>query len=131
MIWQLPIPDPEKLAKVEINGTPVKDRINELALELSYTANDLETFAKDLGIPLEPNSFSGDSKSRDELRFEIEALLCHVYDLDEEDLDHLFTSFKQIKQNDVEEYGYYRTREEIKSRFVDINDKIVDTNGEI
>jgi hypothetical protein len=131
MIWQLPVPNPEKLAHIRMDGKPINYRINELASELIYTANDLEAFAKDLAIPLEPNSFSGDSKSRDELRFELEALLCHVYDLDEEDLDHLFTYFKQIKENDIEEYGYYRTREEIKSRFVDINDEIVDTNGEI
>jgi len=117
MIWQLPIPEPSKLNKIKINGDPVKKRINELALELSYTANDLHCFADDLNVPLEPYSFSGDSKDRDELRFEIEALLCHVYGLDGDDLDHLFSSFKQIKQSDKKEHGYYRTREEIKTRF--------------
>jgi hypothetical protein len=96
-----------------------------------YTANDLSSFAEDIGINREhPYTFSGESRGRDELRFELEATLLHIYNLDISDIERIFESFNQIKQREIDKYGYYRTREEIKKRFKEMSSKVTRIEGE-
>lgn len=63
-------------------------------------------------------------QEREELRFELEALLCHVYSRSTEEFEQLFSTFNQIKQKDMNEHGYFRTREEIKARFDELSSDI-------
>jgi hypothetical protein len=131
VVWQLPVPNPDYLSNVRIGDAPAEKVILDLAQKLVYTANDLSSFAEDIGINREhPYTFSGESRGRDELRFELEATLLHIYNLDDSDIERIFESFNQIKQREIDKYGYYRTREEIKKRFKEMSSKVTRIEGE-
>lgn len=63
-------------------------------------------------------------RAREEVRFELEALMAHVYGIEADGFERLFSTFKQIKTEDINEHGHYRTRDEIKQRFEDMKDDI-------
>ncbi len=121
---QLPIPTPETFDTLQVDGVPIKNRIVESVLKLMHTGEDLTPLPYELDCRKKPWSFTNPSgKSREEIRFELEALLAHAYSRTISDLDKIFNSFQQVEQEDIRNYGYYRTREEIKSRFEEINVK--------
>jgi hypothetical protein len=85
----------------------------------------LDGLVQDSNLSADPFAFNQPSgKTREDLRFELEALLCHVYGIDESDFEILFGTFNQIEKKDVEEHGYYRTRDEIKQRYQKMSEKI-------
>ncbi|MDG5821434.1 N-6 DNA methylase [Natronococcus sp. A-GB7] len=125
---QLPIPDPERFEQIRYNDAPIGDRIKELALQLTYHAVDLEEFAREAGYDSEPFSYTTpNGRPREEVRFELEALMAHVYGVDAADFERLFSTFEQIRDEELDEYGYYRTRDEIKQRFEEMQDDITTT----
>jgi hypothetical protein len=126
---QLPIPDPKSFDQIQIDEQPVRDVIVNLTLRLMYTAEDIKPFAHALDSDIGPYSFTApNTRKREEVRFELEALLCHVYSMTSDGFDQLFSTFEQIKRQDEHKYGYYRTRDEIKKRFIEISSKIIDTS---
>ena len=123
---QLPIPDPDRFHTLRYNGAPVADHIQELAIQLTYHAEDLREFAKEAGYDRDPYSYTQpNGRAREEVRFELEALMAHVYGIEADDFERLFSTFKQIKTEDINEYGHYRTRDEIKRRFEAIQNDII------
>lgn len=130
IIRQLPVPSPERFNNVKFSDAPIRERIIELALQLSYTASDLDPFTEQFGRDASSFQYTGDSRPREEIRFELEALMCHVFGLSSNDFERLFDSFTQIKRKDMNEYGYYRTRDEIKERFNELADAITDVSEE-
>ncbi|WP_416841817.1 Eco57I restriction-modification methylase domain-containing protein [Haloferax sp. DFSO52] len=121
---QLPVPGPKAFNSLHFSGESAAKRIRDLVNQLTYTAWDLEKYAKETGIERSPYKFSGEERTREETRFELEALIGHVYGVDADDFDRIFDSFKQIKNEDLENHGYYRTRDEIKQRFEEMQDDI-------
>jgi hypothetical protein len=130
ILRQLPIPSPNRFEEVLFDGEPIRRRITELTLQLSYTATDLDPFVEELGIETEPFQFTGVDRPREEIRFELEALLCHVCRLSSDDFERLFDTFEQIKRRDEKEHGYYRTREKIRDQFQNLAPKITDISEE-
>jgi hypothetical protein len=61
---------------------------------------------------------------------ELEALICHVYAVDADGFELLFDLFQHIKRVDLDEHGYYRTREEIKAEYERLADQITMSDGE-
>jgi hypothetical protein len=132
VVRQLPIPDPAYLEKIRYRGSSAKEIIQKMALELAYTAHDLDGLMQNSSFSTNPFSFNQPGgRSREDLRFELEALICHVYGIDISDFDTLFGTFKQIRETDVEEYGYYRTRDEIKQRYKKIESDIEIVDGDL
>lgn len=129
IIRQLPIPSPQHFEEVRLNGKPIRQRIAELSLRLIYSANDLSDFADEAGYDGRPFQFTGDDRSRESIRTELEALICHVYGLDATDLDRLFSTFEQVRERDNQEHGYYRTRENVREKFLDLAPEITDTTN--
>lgn len=126
---QLPVPSPETFENLRLDGEPIKNRIRELVLDLMYTGESLDSFAEELGREADPSSFTApDGVPREQKRFELEALLCHAYSRTTNDFEKLFGSFERLERDEKEEYGYYRTREEIKSRFNDLAPRISDSS---
>ena len=114
---------------MKIEGEPIAERIRELSFKLSFTNYELSNFAEEIDTGGGPFEYTNpDSRDREEIRYQLEALMCHVYGLSVDDFGELFSSFSQIQQNDENEYGYYRTREEIKKRFEELAPKISDTS---
>jgi len=125
---QLPVPY-DNFFDLKIDGEQIAKRVRELALMLSYTNNELSEFAKETNIEGGPFEYSTpDSGTREDIRYQLEALMCHVYNLSAGDFEELFSSFSQIQRRDKEKYGYYRTRDEIKKRFEELAHRITDTS---
>ncbi|MFB6186085.1 MAG: hypothetical protein ABEI86_04355, partial [Halobacteriaceae archaeon] len=75
----------------------------------------------------EPYKFSEPAgREREDVRFELEALLMHAYGLKSEDIDHIFDDFDKIEESDKDEFGYYRTKEIVRSKFEELSRDITD-----
>lgn len=113
--------------------------IADRVIELSYTAWDLESFAKDCGYGGPP--FVWDEERRFEIAAEIDAVYFHLYLGTEEDwkkngtkelsayfptprhaVEYIMETFPIVKRKDEKEYGSYRTKELI----LDIYDKMAE-----
>lgn len=77
-------------------------------LELTYTAWDVEPFARDVGHVGTPLRW--DSERRFQLRCEIDASFFLLYGLSREDVDYVMDSFPVVRKNDEKAYGEYRTK---------------------
>ena len=78
-------------------------------LRLTYTANDMIPFARDLGYEGPP--FIWDDEERRHLRARLDALYFHLYGLSREDADYILSTFPIVQRADEAEFGRYRTRD--------------------
>ncbi|GHD17023.1 hypothetical protein GCM10007147_05740 [Nocardiopsis kunsanensis] len=101
---QLPVLNPDQVDSF-------LDFITPRVIEISYTASDLEVFARDLEDDGEP--FLWDEERRAIMRAELDALFFHLYGVDRDDVDYIMETFPIVKRKDVAEYGTYRTKERI------------------
>ena len=77
-------------------------------LRLTYTADDMVPFARDLGCDGPP--FIWNEKERRHLRARLDALYFHLYGLSREDADYILSTFPIVQKEDEAEFGTYRTR---------------------
>ena len=110
ILKQLPIlpPDSYKVACDWDNTYLLGEWILPRALELSYTAWDLEAFAKDCGYDGPP--FRWDEERRLLLRCELDAAYFHLYGIECDDVDYIMETFRVWKQKEEKQYGEYRTK---------------------
>lgn len=87
-------------------------------LELTYTAWDLEDFAKDCGYEGPP--FRWTPERRFLLRCELDAAFFHLYGIARDDVDYIIETFPIVKRKDIVSHGSYRTKEQI----LDIYDRM-------
>jgi hypothetical protein len=121
IIKQLPIPSRSQFKNVHAGDNIAAEAIKDITIQLMYTGEELQKFATEAGYEREPYNFTApNGEDRQRLRYRLEALMWKIYGLGEEDFEVVFDSFKQIKSRDIEEYGYYRTREEIKQEFLNL-----------
>jgi len=78
------------------------------ALELTYTAWDLEPFAKDCGYDGPP--FRWDEERRFLLRCELDAAYFHLYGIARDDVDYIMDTFRVWREKEVKLCGDYRTK---------------------
>ena len=114
ILKQLPILPPEAY----LEEVPLRIKYVELivprVLELTYTAHDLEPFARALGYEGDP--FVWNDKRRHQLKSELDAIYAHMYKLEREELKWILdapypsTSFPTLKKNEMKEFGEYRTQ---------------------
>ncbi len=84
------------------------DWIAPRALELTYTAWDLEAFAKDCGYEGPP--FRWDEERRFLLRCELDATYFHLYGIARDDVDYIMDTFRVWKEKEEKQQGEYRTK---------------------
>lgn len=90
-------------------GAPARDWILPRVLELTYTAWDLEPFARDVGYEGPP--FRWDPGRRFLLRCELDAAFFHLYGIERDDVDYIMDTFHIVKDDDEKAYGGdYRTK---------------------
>jgi len=77
-------------------------------LELTYTAWDLEPFAKDRGYNGPP--FCWNDERRFLLRCELDAAYFHLYGIERDDVDYIMGTFPIVKRKDEKQFGEYRTK---------------------
>lgn len=102
IVKQLPVLPPETY-------TPeLLDRIVPRVLELTYTAWDMQPFARDCGYDGQP--FAWDEERRSILRAELDAIYAHCYGLDREDFAYILDTFPIVRRNEERAFGEYRTK---------------------
>lgn len=92
--------------------------------ELTYTAWDLEPFARDCGYHGPP--FRWDEERRFLLRCELDAAFFHLYGIARDDVDYIMETFPIVKRKDEDSYGEYRTKRVILEIF-DTIQKAIET----
>lgn len=85
------------------------------ALELTYTAYDVESIARSLGDSGSP--FIWDEDRRSVIRAELDALFFHLYGISREDTDYILNTFPIVKRKDEAKYGTYRTKDLILAEY--------------
>jgi len=114
---QLPVLPPMVLAADApwTRGEPIHEWLLPRVLELTYTAWDLQPFAKDVGYDGPP--FRWDPDRRFLLRAELDAAFFHLYGLSRDDAAYVLDTFPIVKRNDEKAHGEYRTKRVILEVF--------------
>lgn len=84
-------------------GAFVRSRV----MELTYTAWDLEPFARDMGFTGPP--FRWDEARRPMIRAELDALFFHLYGLSRDEAAYVLDTFRVLRRNEERAHGEYRT----------------------
>jgi hypothetical protein len=109
---QLPVLKPSSyLASPGWSGLPVRDWLAPRVLELTYTAWDLESFARDVSYNGPP--FRWNVERRFLLRCELDAAFFRLYGLSREDVSHVMDTFPIVRKDDEKAHGDYRTKDVI------------------
>jgi hypothetical protein len=87
---------------------PLRDWLLARVLELTYTAWDLEPFARDVGYDGPP--FRWNPERRFLLRCELDAAFFHLYSLSRDETAYVMETFPIVKKNDEKAHGDYRTK---------------------
>ena len=96
----------------------VEDWILPRVLELTYTAWDLQGFAKDCGYEAAPFPWNLDRRSW--LQAELDAAFFHLYNIQREDVDFMLESFPIVKRKDRQKFGSFQS----KARILRIYDQL-------
>lgn len=111
---QLAVLSPQDYKEVDL------DFILPRVIELTFTSNDLEPFARDLGYTGAP--FTWDPARRALLRAELDAYYAKLYGLNFDELRYILDpsdmygdsypteTFRGLKNNETNRFGEYRTR---------------------
>jgi hypothetical protein len=90
------------------------DIVRDHVLRLSYTANDLADFARDMGHLDKSGNvlppFKWDEEERAHLRARLDALYFLLYGItDRDDVRYILSTFPGVREDDQKKFGSYRT----------------------
>ena len=108
IVEQLPVIAPEDYDR-QFGDKTAREIVRQHVLELTYTAHDMATFARDLGYEGPP--FVWDEEDRRHLRARLDALYFHLYGLSRDDAAYVMDTFPIVRREDEKRFGRYRTRE--------------------
>lgn len=114
ILKQLPVLPPEAYLKRSNCKECYVQLVAPRVLELTYTSQELQGFARNLGYEGEPYPWNEERRHR--LTCELDAIYAEMYGLDRSDLEHILdapepgTSFPTLKNNEIKEFGEYRTK---------------------
>ena len=121
IIKQLPLLAPETFLDIAPCNSSYRELVIPRVLELTYTAHDIEGFARDLGYDGPP--FVWDEDRRHRLKCELDAIFAHMYGLDRSELEWILdapppsASFPTLKRNEIKQFGEYRTQRYVLQAF--------------
>lgn len=120
-IKQLPVLAPSTYSESAVwdSSASLRDWICRRVLELTYTAWDLEPFARDCSFEGPP--FHWDDERRFALRAELDAAFFHVYRVSRDDVGYILDTFPIVRQRDEKAYGEYRTKHTILEIYDDLD----------
>ena len=107
-VEQLPVIADEAYARLFGQKT-AREIVRDHVLRLTYTANDMIPFARDLGYDGPP--FIWNEEERRHLRARLDALYFHLYGLSRDDAGYVMDTFPIVRREDEAAFGRYRTRE--------------------
>ncbi|MCG9969579.1 N-6 DNA methylase [Pelotomaculum terephthalicicum JT] len=89
----------------------IRKLIKDMVIELTYTAWDLEEFARDCGYNGPPFHWNEDRRYL--IRCALDAAYFHLYGIERDDVDYIMDTFLIAKRKDEAKYGSYRTKDKI------------------
>ncbi|TCS63684.1 Eco57I restriction-modification methylase domain-containing protein [Varunaivibrio sulfuroxidans] len=108
IVEQLPVL-PDAAYSHKVGKTTARDIVREEVLKLTYTATDMEPFARDMGYEGDP--FVWDEDERRHSRARLDALFFILYGISREDADYILSTFPIVKKQDMAEHDRYLTRD--------------------
>ena len=109
LLEQLPVIAPDTYDR-RFGDTTAAELVRDHVLRLTYTAHDMEPFARDLGYGGPP--FTWDEEDRRHLRARLDALYFHLYSLDRDDAGYILDTFPIVRREDQAQFdGRYRTKD--------------------
>jgi hypothetical protein len=108
IVEQLPLIVPTAYA-AKLGKTTVGDFVRGEVLRLSYTANDLAAFARDLGYDGPP--FRWDEEDRRHRIARLDALYFRLYGLSRDEVAYVLDTFPIVREQDEARFNRYRTKE--------------------
>jgi len=112
IVEQLPVIPAEKFLH-KIGRKTTESLIREEVLRLTYTAYDMEGFARDQAYKGPP--FPWDEDARRHSRARLDALFFMLYGLDRDTADYVLSTFPIVRDEDEKNFGKYLTRDLILS----------------
>ena len=116
IVEQLPVVPPDTYENVRFGPKTAAEVVRACVLELTYTACDMEGFARGLGHVDETDTirpiFSWDDERRLHLRAMLDAVFFHLYGVtDRDDVRYVWSTFPIVERQDAAAYGRYRSRD--------------------
>ena len=116
IVEQLPVVPPERYERVCFGSKTAAEIVREAVLELTYTANDMAPFARDLGYVDEAGvvkaPFRWDEERRLRLRAKLDAIFFYLYGVtDRDDVRYVYSTFPIVERQETSEYGRFRSRD--------------------
>lgn len=108
IVEQLPLIRPEQFEQM-LGNTRIADYVRGEVLYLSYTANDLAPFARDLGYDGAP--FAWDEDDRHHRLARLDAMFFQLYGLSRDDAAYILDTFPIVREQDEKAHGRYLTKE--------------------
>lgn len=108
IVEQLPMIRPEQF-EARLGKYKIADFIRGEVLRLSYTAWDLQPFARDLGYDGKP--FKWDEDDRRHRIARLDALFFHLYGLGRDDAAYILDTFPIVREGDEKAHGRYLTKD--------------------
>ena len=106
IVEQLPVLGPKDYER-RFGDKTARDLVRDHVVHLTYTAQDMEPFANDLGYNRSPLSW--DEEERRHLRARLDALYFLLYGLSREDAEYVLERFPIVCRQDEAEFGGYRS----------------------
>ena len=117
IVEQLPVIQLFAYNNTTFGSKTATEIIRETILELTYTAHDMEPFARDLGHVDESGKvkppFSWNEDRRLRLRAKLDAVFFNLYSVtDEKDIKYIYSTFPTMKREEEKKYNkQYRSRD--------------------
>jgi hypothetical protein len=108
IVEQLPLIRSEQF-EARIGKTKIADFVRGEVLRLSYTAWDLQPFARDLGYDGPP--FKWDDEDRRHRAARLDALFFHLYGISRDHAAYILDTFPIVREQDERAFGRYVTKE--------------------
>ena len=116
IVEQLPVVPPSTYQNVKFGSKTAGEIVREAVLELTYTADDMAPFARDLGYVdgdgevMPPFPWNEDRRLY--LRAKLDAVFFHLYGVtDRDDIRYVYSTFPIVKRQETAAYGRYRSRD--------------------
>lgn len=108
IVEQLPVV-PSSGYEGKIGKRKIADMIREEVLRLTYTATDMEAFARDQGYDGKP--FAWDEDQRRHSRARLDATYFMLYGLDRDAATYILDTFPIVRSQDMAAHGRYLTKD--------------------
>ncbi len=108
ILEQCPVITPAQF-ETKIKKQKIADFVRSEVLRLSYTAHDLEPFARDLGYKGAP--FKWDEDDRRHRMARLDALFFQLYGISRDDAAYILDTFPIVREHDEKAFGRYLTKE--------------------